>query len=74
MSYSAHQASLKVVKQSTIPSQENTITLGAAEWNLSQAIGALNVAQAAKEAADKTSALIIANGIPQKSPKINVKA
>jgi len=38
--------------------------LGAAQWNLSQAIAALNVANAAKDAADRTTALVIANGVP----------
>lgn len=48
--------------------------LGAAEWNLNQAVAALNVANAAKDAADRTSALVIANGVPQSRNQVDVKA
>jgi len=48
--------------------------LGAAQWNLSQAIAALNVANAAKDAADRTTALVIANGAPQATEKVDVVA
>ena len=48
--------------------------MGAAEWNLNQAVAALNVANAAKDAADRTSALVIANGVPQARNKVDVKA
>jgi hypothetical protein len=48
--------------------------LGAAQWNLSQAIAALNVANAAKDAADRTTALVIANGAPQSLEKVDFVA
>lgn len=37
-------------------------------------MAALNVANAAKEAADRTSALVIANGVPQSRNTVDVKA
>ena len=72
--FAAHQASLKVLRSATAGHQEATTALGAAEWNLSQATNALNVANAAKEAADRTTALIIANGQARQAPKVNVVA
>lgn len=48
--------------------------MGAAEWNLNQAVASLNVANAAKDAADRTSALVIANGVPQSRNAVDVKA
>jgi hypothetical protein len=41
---------------------------------LNQAVAALNVANAAKDAADRTSALVIANGVPQASAKVDPTA
>ncbi len=70
----ARQAALKVLSDATAANQKTTSALGAAEWNLSQAIAALNVANAAKDAADRTSALVIANGVPQTTPKVDVVA
>ena len=70
----ARQAALKVLADATAENQRTTSELGAAEWNLNQAIAALNVANAAKDAADRTSALVIANGIPQTTPKVDVFA
>jgi len=70
----ARQAALKVLSDTTAANQRTTAVLGAAQWNLNQAIAALNVANAAKDAADRTSALVIANGVPQNTPKIDVIA
>jgi hypothetical protein len=70
----ARQAALKVLADATAENQRTTSELGAAEWNLNQAIAALNVANAAKDAADRTSALVIANGVPQTTPKVDVVA
>ena len=63
-----------MLQDATSSHQKATTALGAAEWNLNQAVAALNVANAAKEAADRTSALIIANGAPQSAPAINFDA
>jgi len=70
----ARQAALKVLSDATAANQKTISDLGAAQWNLNQAIAALNVANAAKDAADRTSALVIANGVPQTSPKVDVTA
>ena len=70
----ARQAALKVLQDATAANQKALTALGAAEWNLNQAVAALNVANAAKDAADRTSALVIANGVPQTRQKVNVKA
>lgn len=63
-----------MLSDTTAANQKATSDLGAAEWNLNQAIAALNVANAAKDAADRTSALVIANGVPQSTPKVDVNA
>ncbi len=65
---------MKVLADATAANQRTTSELGAAEWNLNQAIAALNVANAAKDAADRTSALVIANGVPQTTHKVDVVA
>ena len=70
----ARQAALKVLQDATAANQKAVIALGAAEWNLNQAVAALNVANAAKDAADRTSALVIANGVPQARKKVDIKA
>ena len=61
----ARQAALKVLQDASSADQKATSDLGAAEWNLNQAVAALNVANAAKDAADRTTALVIANGAPK---------
>ena len=65
---------MKVLADATAVNQKATAVLGPSEWNLNQAIAALNVANAAKNAAYRTSALVIANGVPQSTPKVNVGA
>lgn len=70
----ARQAALKVLQDATAANQKAVTALGAAEWNLNQAVAALNVANAAKDAADRTSALVIANGVPQARNQVDVKA
>ena len=70
----ARQAALKVLQDATAANQKALTALGAAEWNLNQAVAALNVANAAKDAADRTSALVIANGVPQARNKVDIKA
>lgn len=65
---------MKVLQDASAANQKATSNLGAAEWNLNQAVAALNVANAAKDAADRTSALVIANGSPQNNIKVDVKA
>jgi len=70
----ARQAALKVLQAATAANQKALTALGAAEWNLNQAVAALNVANAAKDAADRTSALVIANGVPQARKSVDVKA
>ena len=70
----ARQAALRVLQDATAANQKATTNLGAAQWNLNQAIAALNVANAAKDAADRTSALVIANGAPQSSVKVDSSA
>jgi hypothetical protein len=70
----ARQASLKVLQDASSANQKATSDLGAAEWNLNQAVATLNVANAAKDAADRTTALVIANGAPQSESKVDVKA
>lgn len=70
----ARQAALKVLQDATSANQKAITSLGAAEWNLNQAVAALNVANAAKDAADRTSALVIANGVPQARTSVDVKA
>ena len=71
--FSARQAALEVLQHSSADHEKAASALGAAEWNLAQATAALNVANAAKEAADRTSALVIANGVA-KAPEINLVA
>lgn len=68
------QAALKVLQDATFNNQKATSDLGAAEWNLNQAVASLNVANAAKDAADRTSALVIANGSPQVTAKVDATA
>ncbi len=70
----ARQAALKVLQDASAANQKATSNLGAASWNLQQAVAALNVANAAKDAADRTSALVIANGSPQNSFKVDSKS
>lgn len=70
----ARQAALKVLQDASAANQKATSNLGAAEWNLNQAVAALNVANAAKDAADRTSALVIANGSPQTAVKVDATA
>jgi len=67
----ARQAALKVLQDATSANQKATTDLGAAEWNLNQAVAALNVANSAKDAADRTSALVIANGAPQATTTVD---
>jgi hypothetical protein len=70
----ARQAALKVLQDASAANQRATSNLGAAEWNLHQAVAALNVANAAKDAADRTSALVIANGSPQNTIRVDSKS
>jgi hypothetical protein len=63
-----------VLADATSTNQKATSDLGAAEWNLNQAVASLNVANAAKDAADRTSALVIANGSPQTTTKVDATA
>jgi septal ring factor EnvC (AmiA/AmiB activator) len=70
----ARQAALKVLQDATTENQKTTSALGSAEWDLNQAIAALNVANAAKDAADRTSALVIANGSPQAGTQVETKS
>lgn len=65
---------MKVLQNATAANQDATNALGAAEWNLNQAVAALNVANAAKDAADRTSALIIANGAAQTTFKVDASS
>ena len=60
----AKQAALRDLARYTAEYQQAKSDLGAADWQLSQATAALNVAKAAKEAADQTSAAVVANGVP----------
>lgn len=68
------QAALAVLQNATSVNQQATTILGSAEWDLNQAIAALNVAQAAKEAADRTSAMVLANGTPLKTTIVSAVA
>ena len=70
----ARQASLGVLHNAIEANQRASTILGAAQWNLSQAIAALNVANAAKDAADRTTALVIANGVPSATQKVDIVA
>jgi hypothetical protein len=70
----ARQAALRVLQDASTANQRATSNLGAAQWNLNQAVAALNVANAAKDAADRTSALVIANGSPQTAVKVDASA
>ena len=70
----ARQAALAVLQAAIEANQRASTILGAAQWNLSQAIAALNVANAAKDAADRTTALVIANGAPQAVDKVDYEA
>ena len=63
----ARQAALHILRSASNANQKAVTYQGQAEWNLLQAIAALNVANAAKDAADRSSALITANGAVQKN-------